>query len=121
MEWADWEPYYLQILEDFDFDRRMDEEAARLLARLLPAPHADPEELRERLGNRVVTVLGNGPDLADELGRIEGVVVAADEATSAALQSGLRPSIIVTDLDGQVEDQIEANRSGSFVVIHAHG
>ncbi|MFQ5985992.1 MAG: 6-hydroxymethylpterin diphosphokinase MptE-like protein [Thermoplasmata archaeon] len=121
MEWADWEPYYIQILEDFGFDRRMDEEAARLLARLLPSPHADPEELRELVGNRVVTVLGNGPDLADELGLVKGVVIAADEATSAALQYGLRPSIIVTDLDGQVEDQIEANRSGSFVVIHAHG
>lgn len=31
------------------------------------------------------------------------------------------PDIIVTDLDGNVEDQIKANEMGSIAVIHAHG
>lgn len=121
MEWADWEPYYVQILRDFGFDRGRDEEAARLLARLLPDARAGPADMRHRLDARTVTVLGNGPNLEDELDHAEGVVVAADEATSVALRHGLVPSIIVTDLDGRVEDQVEAQAHGSFVVIHAHG
>jgi uncharacterized Rossmann fold enzyme len=31
------------------------------------------------------------------------------------------PDIIVTDLDGNVTDQIKANLHGSVVIIHAHG
>lgn len=121
MEYADWAPYYARILRDFGFDRAKDEAAARLLAELLPSPRARPAELRERIEGRRVTVLGNGPALAEEMHLLEGVVVAADEATSPALRQGIRPEVIVTDLDGRVEDQIQANRAGAFVAIHAHG
>ncbi|MFQ5919150.1 MAG: 6-hydroxymethylpterin diphosphokinase MptE-like protein [Thermoplasmata archaeon] len=121
MEWAEWEPHYLKILQDFGFDRRRDEEAARILDALLPTPRAGPEDVWNRLHNRVVTVLGNGPNLKAELERAEGRIVAADEATSVALRGGLRPSVVATDLDGQVGDQIEAQRRGALVVIHAHG
>ncbi|MDX1534235.1 MAG: 6-hydroxymethylpterin diphosphokinase MptE-like protein [Thermoplasmata archaeon] len=121
MEWVDWEPRYLEILQDFGFDRGRDEEAARLLARLLPDPRAGVPELEDRVRDRVVTVLGNGPNLPGELQEATGVLLAADEATSVALQEGLLPDIIVTDLDGQVQDQLEAQREGALVVVHAHG
>ncbi|MFQ5908637.1 MAG: 6-hydroxymethylpterin diphosphokinase MptE-like protein [Thermoplasmata archaeon] len=121
MEWADWEPYYLQILEDFAFDREQDEEAARLLDRLLPKARARPEDLSDRVSQQEVTVLGNGPNLPEELVHARGVVIAADEATSVALRHDILPSVVVTDLDGRVEDQLEAHRRGALVVIHAHG
>ncbi|MCJ2554599.1 MAG: DUF115 domain-containing protein [Candidatus Thermoplasmatota archaeon] len=121
MKWAEWEPVYLQILQDFGFDRHRDEEAARILAELLPFPRAGPRDLAERLRGRVVTILGNGPNLGDELEWTEGVVVAADEATSVALRRGIVPAIVVTDLDGHIEDQVEAHEQGALVAIHAHG
>ncbi|HOJ43921.1 MAG TPA: DUF115 domain-containing protein, partial [Syntrophorhabdaceae bacterium] len=31
------------------------------------------------------------------------------------------PDIIVTDLDGSMDDIIRANKAGSFIVVHAHG
>ncbi|MEE9593346.1 MAG: 6-hydroxymethylpterin diphosphokinase MptE-like protein, partial [Thermoplasmata archaeon] len=31
------------------------------------------------------------------------------------------PSVVVTDLDGRVEDQLEAHRRGALIAIHAHG
>jgi len=31
------------------------------------------------------------------------------------------PQVIVTDLDGAVEDQVDANRKGAIAVVHAHG
>src|SRR3970282_756994 len=38
-----------------------------------------------------------------------------------ALRAGLRPSVLVTDLDGDVEDQVRANAEGTIAVVHAHG
>jgi uncharacterized Rossmann fold enzyme len=49
------------------------------------------------------------------------LLVTADGATSALLKYKLIPHIIVTDLDGDVLDQIKANLHGSIVIIHAHG
>jgi uncharacterized Rossmann fold enzyme len=37
------------------------------------------------------------------------------------LESGIRPDIIVTDLDGNVETLMELNEQGIVLVIHAHG
>ena len=51
----------------------------------------------------------------------DGLIVAADGATSALRERGLVPDIIVTDLDGDVEDQVDGNANGSVVFVHAHG
>lgn len=121
MDFAEWEPLYRQILADFGFDQEADEAAARLLAHLLPAARATPDDLQGLLADRPATVLGNGPSLAGEIQRVEGVVLAADEATSVALEHGLVPAVVVTDLDGRVADQREAQVRGALVVVHAHG
>jgi len=49
------------------------------------------------------------------------VLVTADEATSVALAQGLRPAVLVTDLDGDVADQVRANLEGTMAVVHGHG
>jgi uncharacterized Rossmann fold enzyme len=121
VDFWEWEPYYRQILADFGFDRRRDEEAAHRLARLLPAEGPGPAALRELLSGKVVTVLGNAPQLESELVHVEGMVIAADEAVSVALCADVVPHIVVTDLDGRIEDLLEATRLGSKAVIHAHG
>ncbi|MFQ5884773.1 MAG: hypothetical protein ACE5IO_06705, partial [Thermoplasmata archaeon] len=63
----------------------------------------------------------DGPNLPDEIGGIQGVLIAADEATSILLQHGMTPNIVMTDLDGNVEDLVRANELGGVVIIHAHG
>lgn len=121
MEFREWEPHYLQILQEFGFSRQEDEEAARLLDALLPQERMHPATLGERLRGQVVTVLGNAPTLSDELDLVEGPLLSADEALSVALEAGLQPDIVVTDLDGRVEDQLRAHREGTVAVVHAHG
>lgn len=121
MDFWEWEPYYEQILSDFGFERLKDERAARLLSRLLPRKRTKLSDLRGFLVGQVVTVLGNGPQLAEELHLVEGVVIAADEAATVAQSKGIAPEIIVTDLDGVAEDLLAANDRGSIVVVHAHG
>ncbi|HUK93181.1 MAG TPA: 6-hydroxymethylpterin diphosphokinase MptE-like protein [Methanomicrobiales archaeon] len=115
----DWEPYYLRILAHFGFDRARDEEAAVLLASLLDRD--DLPLLRECIGGKPATVCGNGPNLAEELGRIRGTVIAADGAASRLHARGIRPDVIVTDLDGATDAFVGMNRAGTIIVVHAHG
>jgi len=115
----DWEPYYLRILGHFGFDRARDEEAARLLAELLPRD--DIALLGDALRGKPATVCGNGPNLVDELDRIRGTVVAADGAANRLFARGIRPAAIVTDLDGATDAFPEMNRAGTVIVVHAHG
>jgi hypothetical protein len=119
MQFSAWEPHYREILEYFGFDRAGDEEAARLLGSLL-----DRDNLISLVtitdGNEV-TVCGNAPCLKDELGRIHGIVFAADAAAEVLEDNGIRPDAIFTDLDGATDRLIDMNREGTIVVIHAHG
>lgn len=121
MEFEDWEPFYEQIVADLGLSRAADEAVAAELDRILGGTRVAPEELRSLLHGKVVTVAGNGPTLEAEIDGIEGVLVAADEATSVVLAKGLRPAIIVTDLDGNVADQVRANAEGAVAVVLGHG
>ena len=71
-------------------------------------------------GNEV-TVCGNAPCLKDELGKIRGVVFAADAAADVLDDNGIRPDAVFTDLDGATDRLIALNEEGTIVVIHAHG
>jgi 2-amino-4-hydroxy-6-hydroxymethyldihydropteridine diphosphokinase len=121
MEFEDWEPFYVQIAEDLGLSRDQDEAVAAELDRILGGTRATPVELRAVIRGRIVTVAGNGASLAADLADAEGVLITADEATSVALAKGLRPSVLVTDLDGNVEDQLRANAQGTIAVVLGHG
>jgi len=49
------------------------------------------------------------------------VWIAADIATTTLMNCGVIPDVIITDLDGIVEDQLDANSRGAILVVHAHG
>lgn len=68
-------------------------------------------------------VSGAGPSLEeseDIFKRKNSLIVAADGATSYLLEINIQPDIIVTDLDGRIEDIIKASED-AFVFVHAHG
>jgi uncharacterized Rossmann fold enzyme len=119
MEFETWEPYYLEILDYFGFDRKEDERAAEVLASLL---QRDDLPLLECLcRERIVTVCGNAPCLIHEMDLISGSVFAADAACLILNEAGIRPDAIFTDLDGATDDYLDLNREGTLLVIHAHG
>jgi uncharacterized Rossmann fold enzyme len=119
MQFSEWEPHYQEILEYFGIDRAGDEEAARLLASLLACDNI--LSLASLTDGNNVTVCGNAPCLKDEIGKITGIVFAADAAAEVLDTHGIRPDAIFTDLDGATDRFIELNREGTIVVIHAHG
>ncbi|MCM1986176.1 6-hydroxymethylpterin diphosphokinase MptE-like protein [Methanococcoides seepicolus] len=125
MDFKKWEPVYEAILEDFGFLREEDENAATILSHLLIGPNtASTNVLEELISGKDVLVCGNAPTLAQELDQVkieDHVVIAADGATATLVDRGIIPAVIVTDLDGDVEKEIQANQEGAIAVIHAHG
>jgi uncharacterized Rossmann fold enzyme len=131
MKFEEWEPIYNLILEDMHFDRLYDERAARLLSKMLEMKArkkipdvVEIEILWKAINGKDVLVCGKAPRLKDDLKNIDVkkyVVIAADGATSILLNAGITPDIIVTDLDGNMDDEARANEKGAIMVIHAHG
>src|SRR5437867_9933451 len=104
MEFETWEPFYEEIRKDFGCPREKDEAIAIELDKLLGGNRVPDSSLRKIIRGKEVTVAGNGPNVAEEIGEARGVLLTADEATSVALEKGLLPAILVTDLDGTVSE-----------------
>jgi 2-amino-4-hydroxy-6-hydroxymethyldihydropteridine diphosphokinase len=123
--WLDW---YEEILASFGFSRDMDERAARLLASFMGGrPCLKGVMGRMLRGASRVVVAGAYDSVRREAEALKNLspsgtlLVSADTATSPILDAGLTPDIVVTDLDGDLEDIFEAWRRGAILVIHAHG
>ncbi len=125
MELTLWMEWYPLILEDFGFKRDDDERSARILNNILE----DKGTLRPQdihIESRVI-VFGAGPSLKPNLTILktmnldEFTLISADGATTALLEENIIPEIIVTDLDGRMNDIILANQQGALIVVHAHG
>lgn len=147
MNFKQWEKWYEEILKDFGFSRDGDERTACILNELLSKKGSiNIENLLNNLHheNAVIhnfhrdksdiknfMVFGAGPSLKKDIEYIKTkcniedsenyIIIAADGATSALLEEKIVPDIIVTDLDGKIEDLMLANELGSFFVLHAHG
>jgi hypothetical protein len=125
MEYDKWEPIYKKIVEDFGFSEDADADAAQLLSNLLIGPvKADLNDLTDVIKGKDTLICGNAPTLKKDLEQVDPsshVIIAADGATSVLLEQDLIPDVIVTDLDGDVEKEIEANKRGALMVVHAHG
>lgn len=124
MDFEVWEQYYGQILLDFNFNKNEDERSASILSRLLKDRDLATEEILSNLiEGKDAAVVGGSGHLERELeeNRSWDVLIAADGTTSVLMGKSLVPDVIVTDLDGRIQDQIEANRQGALVAVHAHG
>jgi hypothetical protein len=136
-------PYYEAISRDLSLDKDEDARSGAVLSSILLSKGGlyDPDEIllsvRGLVQGRDVYVLGAGPRLEQELDRLiagmtargrwgksgtgNDVIIASDGATSVVLSRGYKPQIIVTDLDGGVEDQLSCLGLGSILFVHAHG
>jgi hypothetical protein len=120
MNYREWKIFYHEILKDFGFSEEKDREAAKILKREVSS-RTPISVIRDRIEGRRVNIYGAGPSLEKIKDFSEGTVIAADGATSYLLKKGVIPDIIVTDLDGNVDDLLRANTLGSLMIIHAHG
>ncbi len=118
MEFSEWEPIYLEILASFGFSKDDDERSAQVLAGLCRERRVASPECLKISGE--ATVCGCGYNLENDLGNygIKGKLIAADGSVS---RISAQPDFIVTDLDGCIQKEIEANAGGAVAVIHGHG
>jgi len=128
MDYKNWEFTYKKILKDFNFSLEQDEKAACVLDKLLQRKknRISIKQLRNLINQREIVVFGAGPSLKTSIDKHKKILkemikISSDGATTALLENDFLPDIIVTDLDGKIQDQIKANSQGSIIIIHAHG
>ncbi len=130
MNMEQWGCWYRKITERLGYDPTEDRRAADTLSRLLTGRQTPLRELKRRVEGRPTLILGAGPSLEADLKRIANKtnllekcgIITADGATTALLKTTHRkPDIVVTDLDGRIEDIKAADKNGALIVIHAHG
>lgn len=117
-----WFKRYREILDGFGFDQDDDSRSARLLDGIIS--ETSTGELHDIINGRTVLAIGAGPSLDDGIETIKHLndtpKIAADSAVSALLDHGIKPEIVVTDLDGNLEDLQKASEH-AIMVVHAHG
>ena len=119
MQVKEWMKIYGEIERDFLFSRNREIEARNILSRIIGDKFLSLKELRAIIPAEVF-VVGFSPRLEKEIKMIENgsFVIAADEASIILRDSGIEPSIVMTDLDGNVEEYRKMN---TIFGIHAHG
>jgi len=128
MELSSWWPWYEKIASAFGYAIERDREATLVLRELLSEAPPTLAKLGSLIKGKSVMVFGAGPSLEDNMAKLvstnldkQVVLVVADGATTAFLEQSISPHIVITDLDGCLEDIVEAGAQGSTIVIHGHG
>ncbi len=119
--------WYPQICQFLGIDPKEDKDAL-LNALAITSSNITPDVLKQLMLDKSVFAIAPGIYLEDELdeylkryNRKEDILISADGATSYLISQNIIPHIIVTDLDGNVEDQLTAQKKGSILLIHVHG
>jgi len=119
-----WESKYRNILKDFGYSRNKDTQSAKLLNSLLQKK-TPSIGIRDLIKDKPVFVIGAGPSLPSCISILKRhkkiTKIVADGATKAIIENGLRPDIVVTDLDGDIKSLKKAGRTNTIMVVHAHG
>jgi uncharacterized Rossmann fold enzyme len=123
VEYNNWNKWYDKVLADFNYSQEDDERSAILINSLI-----DEKYSPDMHGTDKCIIFGAGPSLKKHLALIKEsldmeshIIIAADGATTALIEEQIIPDIIVTDLDGKMDDIIYSNQHGSTLYVHAHG
>jgi hypothetical protein len=115
---------YRRICRELGILPKDDYEARDIASQMISDRKQPLEKLDALIRHRDVIAFGTGPSLEKAVKGIDRsgrTLIAADGATSCLLENGLYPEIVVTDLDGNINDLLLANRFGAIMVVHAHG
>ena len=100
-----WESKYRDILKEFGYSRKEDSQSCELL-NLLLTEKTRTATIKDLIENKPVFVVGAGPSLLSCIPILKKykkiTKIIADGAVRAIIENGLRPDIVVTDLDGDI-------------------
>lgn len=120
--------WYPKICEFLEISKKEDENALREVLNEVKS-NTSAETLRKTISkSKRILIFAPGVNLEIEFEKNyhlfkekDCILIAADGATTHLLKQGFIPHIIVTDMDGNMDDQFEAQESGSILVTHVHG
>ena len=111
-----WNTKYRDILKEFKYDEKKDNESAILLDTILKKSKTR-EKIQDLIQGNTVHVIGSGPSLSSAIPKLKklkkGIKIAADSSLKPLLENGIIPEIVVTDLDGDEESlkKLQKNQS----------
>ncbi len=122
---------YDYVIHELKIDPLKDWEATLLLEKLIREKHPEQaiQKARSLIKGKRSIIVGAGPGVLEDLeylknkGILEGSAILAADGASVAYKefSGADPEIIITDLDGFPESEVEMVNRGSIPFVHAHG
>ena len=119
-----WSTRYREILKEFNYEKKKDIDSAVLLDSILGEEN-HLKKIQDLIKNQNVFVVGAGPSLSYAIPVLKHfkktVKIVADSAVKALNDNGIKPNIIVTDLDGDEETFRRIGKSKTIFVVHAHG
>ena len=100
---SDWRKKYRDILKEFEYDERKDNESARILNSILKKSDVNKKIIKLVKG-KTIFVIGSGPSLSTAIPKLKNlkkyIKIAADSSVKPLVENGIIPDIVVTDLDG---------------------
>jgi len=119
-----WVAKYNEILKEFKYDKKADVQSAILLETMLMGKNQF-KKLEQMIKNQNVLVVGSGPSLSKSIPVLKNfkktIKIVADSAVKSVVEKGIRPDIIVTDLDGDEQVLKKIGKTNTIFVVHAHG
>ena len=119
-----WNTKYRQIAREFGYSKKDDYMSAVLLDSIIKKRFS-LTKLKKMIYGKTVFVIGAGPSLQSSVGTLKKykntIMICADSAVTLLIQNGIRPKIIITDLDGDLELLEKIKKTSTIFVVHAHG
>jgi len=119
-----WKTKFKEIRREFGYKEADDFLSAKKLDSLLKKKFLK-KQLQNVITGKTVFIIGAGPSLSKSLAHIKKckniTKIVADGAVRALLEKGIRPDILVTDLDGDLESIKKIGRTQIPILVHAHG
>jgi len=119
-----WNKKYLEILHEFRYSEKLDMKSAVILNSLLKKTVSN-KIINNKIKGKTVFVIGSGPSLYLAIPVLKKfkktVKIVADSAIKPLVENGIKPDIVVTDLDGDEDSLIKIGKTDAIFVVHAHG
>ena len=119
-----WNLRYLEILKEFNYDKKQDLESTIILDSILKESKII-QQIKEMINSKSVFVIGSGPSLEFAIPFLKKfkktILIVADSATKPLIENGIKPDIVVTDLDGDEKILKKIGKTKTIFVVHAHG
>ena len=119
-----WKTQFNEIRKEFGYLEKDDLISVKKLDSILKDKNSK-NQLQKIIKGKTVFIIGAGPSLTKSLKHIKKsknvVKIVADGAVKALIEKNIKPDILVTDLDGDLDSIEKIGKTKIPIVVHAHG